>query len=117
VTRTSMRRLALLLTASLAMLLGMLALTSTASAEIPFCGGQTINNHQTCFGTARTFEYVVGTGTSTGVCVGYNEQPFGGCSSGGGVLTAYDIGSYGFRNPKIIGISPNNTTVQLGGTF
>jgi len=117
-TLTSMHRLALLLAASLATLFVALALTSArASATTPFCGGQTINNNHTCFGAPRTFRYVVGHGTSTGVCVGYNEFPYGGCSSGAGQQAAMDIFSYGFRTPRIIGNSPNNTTVEKAYTF
>jgi hypothetical protein len=116
-TRTSMPRLALLLAASLATLFVALALTSARASASPFCGGQTINNHQTCFGAPRTFRYVVGTGTSTGVCVGYNEFPYGGCSSGAGQQAAMDIFSYGFRTPRIIGNSPNNTTVWSADAF
>jgi len=116
-TRTSTHRLALLLAASLATLFVALALTSARASATPFCNGQTINNNHTCFGAPRTFRFVVGQGTSTGVCVGYNEFPYGGCSSSAGQQAAMDTFSYAFRTPRIIGNSPNNTTVEGAQTF
>lgn len=117
-TRTSMQRLALLLTASLATLFVGLALTSArASAGTPFCGGQTISNIQTCFGAPRNFEWILGRGTKTGVCVGYNEVAAVACSSTAGQLAAAPLGSYAVRTPRIVGISPNHTTVENAETF
>jgi uncharacterized membrane protein len=68
-TRSSTPRFALL-TASLATLLATLALASGSASASPFCGGQIVNNHQTCFGANRSFEWLTGSGDSTGVCVG-----------------------------------------------
>lgn len=117
-TRTSTQRLALLLTASLAMLFVALALTSArASAGTPFCGGQTISQIQTCFGAPRNFEWILGRGTKTGVCVGYNEVAAVACSSTAGQLAYNTLGSYAVRTPRIVGISPNHTTVENAETF
>jgi hypothetical protein len=111
-TRTHRQRFALL-AASLATLLVALALASTSASASPFCGGQTINDHQTCFGAARTFQFLRGRGETTGVCVGYNEIARGGCSAGAAAWAEWNIGSAAFRTPRIIGNSPNNTTVQF----
>lgn len=116
-SHTSMQRLALLLTASLAVLFVALALTSERASATPFCGGQTISNVQTCFGAPRTFRYVVGRADSTGVCVGYNEVPYGGCSSSAHALAAMDIGSYAWRTPRIIGNAPSKTTVEYADAY
>jgi hypothetical protein len=118
-TRTSTHRLALLLAASLAMLFVALALTSAraSAAKTPFCLGQTINQNQTCFGASRNFEWILGRGTKTGVCVGYNAVAAVACSSTAGELAAASLGSYAVRTPRIVGISPNNTTVENAETF
>lgn len=117
-TLTSMQRLALLLTASLATLFVALALTSArASAGTPFCVGQTIHQSHTCFGAPRNFEWILGRGTKTGVCVGYNEVAAVACSSTAGQLAAAPLGSYAVRTPRIVGISPNHTTVENAETF
>lgn len=110
-TRTYRRRFALL-TASLATMLAALALASTSASASEFCGGQTISSIQTCFGASRTFQIVRGRGTTTGVCVGYNEIGRGGCSAGSGSVAEWNIGSAAFRTPRIMGNSSNNTTVQ-----
>ena len=111
-TCTHRQRFALL-AASLATLLVALALASTSASASEFCGGQTVSNIQTCFGASRTFQFLRGRGTSTGVCVGYNEIGRGGCSAGAGALAEWNIGSAAFRTPRIMGNSPNNTTVQF----
>jgi len=118
-THTSMQRLALLLTASLVTLFVALALTSAraSAAKIPFCGGQLISNVQTCFGAPRNFEWILGRGTKTGVCVGYNEVAAVACSSNGGELAYNTLWSYAVRTPRIVGISPNHSTVENAETF
>ncbi len=116
-THAYRQRLALLLIASLATLSVALTLASTsASASLSFCGGQTINNHQTCFGGARSFEWIRGHGDSTGVCVGYNETAYLACSPGAGWYAEYRWYYYIYAVPRIIGNSPNNT-VGYGETL
>lgn len=110
-TRTYRQRFALL-AATLATLLAALALASTSASASEFCGGQTISSIQTCFGASRTFQIVRGRGTTTGVCVGYNEIGRGGCSAGAAAVAEWNIGSAAFRTPRIMGNSSNNTTVQ-----
>jgi hypothetical protein len=111
-TRTYHQRFALLLAAGLTTLLAALALAATSASASEFCGGQTISSIQTCFGASRTFQIVRGRGTTTGVCVGYNEIGRGGCSAGAAFVAEWNIGSAAFRTPRIMGNSSNNTTVQ-----
>jgi len=114
-TRSTTQRFALL-TASLATLLVTLALTSASASASNFCNGQIVNSSQTCYGAARTFQYLWGSGDSTGVCVGYNEIAYGACTSAAGVIVQWNTGSYAFRTPRIIGWSPSNT-VAHGDAF
>ena len=114
-TRTYRQRLALLIITSLATLLVALALAVTSASASSFCGGQTINNHQTCFGAPRSFEWIRGHGDSTGVCVGYNETYLA-CSPGAGWYAEYRFYYYIYATPRISGNSPNNT-VGYGETL
>jgi uncharacterized membrane protein len=114
-TRNSAQRFALL-AASLATLLVTLALASASASASSFCGGQIVNSSQTCYGAARTFQLLQGYGTSTGVCVGYNEIAYGACTSAPNVIAQWDTGSSAFRTPRIIGWSPSNT-VAYGAAF
>jgi uncharacterized membrane protein len=114
-TRTFTQRLALL-TASLATLLVALALASPSASASNFCGGQIVNSSQTCYGAARTFQIVQGSGDSTGVCVGYNEIARGACTSAATVIVQWNLGGYAFRVPRIIGWSAANT-VAHGDAF
>jgi|SRR5829696_7673246 len=115
-TRTHRRRCALV-AASLATLLAALAFASASASASEFCGGQTVSSIQTCFGASRTFQIVSGKGTTTGVCVGYNEIGRGACSAGAGAVAEWNIGSAAFRTPRIMGNSSNNTTVQWAEVF
>jgi len=118
-TRAYRQRLALLLTAGLATVLVALALTATSASAVNFCGGQTINNHQTCFGAPRTFYWIRAVGNSTGVCVGYNETTYLACSvvPAAGYWAEYRFGSEIYATPRVIGMSPNNTVVGSGETY
>jgi hypothetical protein len=115
-TRTFKQRLTLLLTTGLATVLVALAFTSASASAIDFCGGQTVNNQQSCFGAARSFYWIRGAGRSTGVCVGYNEI-FLQCSGGARSFAEYRFGSYIYANPRISGNSPSNTVVENGETY
>ena len=118
-TRTYMQRLALLLTAGLATVLVALALTSTPASATNFCGGQTVNSSHTCFGTPRWFEWIRAVGNQTGVCVGYNETMYLACSprNEAGVYAEYRFGYPVYAQPRVIGMSPNNTVVGNGDTW
>ncbi len=118
-TRTHTQRLGLLLTTGLATLLVALALTSTSASAVDFCGGQTVNSNHTCFGTARSFEWIRAVGNSTGVCVGYNETMYAACSvvPSAGYWAEYRFGYYVYATPRVIGMSPNNTVVGYGQTY
>ena len=118
-TRTFRQRLTLLLTAGLATVLVALALTSASASAVDFCGGRTINNHQTCFGTPRVFYWIRAVGNSTGVCVGYNEITYLACSvrPEAGYWAEYRFGSEIYAYPRVIGMSPNNTVVGSGETY
>jgi hypothetical protein len=117
--RISGQRLALLLTASFATLLVALAFTSTSASALNFCGGQIVNNHQTCFGTERTFYWIRAVGNQTGVCVGYNATEFLACSlvRERGYWAEYRFSSNVYGVPRVVGMSPNNTVVGSGETY
>jgi hypothetical protein len=118
-TRASIQRLVLLLTAGCATVLVALALTSPSASATNFCGGQTVNSSHTCFGTPRWFEWIRAVGNSTGVCVGYNETAYLACSvrPEAGYYAEYRFGYYVYANPRVVGMSPNNTIVGNGDTF
>lgn len=118
-TRAPMQRLVLLLTAGLATVLVALALTSTPASATNFCGGQTVNINQTCFGTPRSFYWIRAVGNQTGVCVGYNETAYLACSvvQERGYYAEYRFGSYVYATPRVVGMSPNNTVIGNGDTF
>lgn len=109
----------LLLTAGLATVLVALALASPSASAVNFCGGQTINNHQTCFGTPRVFYWIRAVGNLTGVCVGYNETAYLACSvvQERGYYAEYRFGSEIYATPRVVGMSPNNTVVEHGETY
>jgi hypothetical protein len=117
--RTSMQRLVLLLTAGLATVLVALALASTsASAEgTGFCGGQRVSNIQSCIGSPRiVYGLIVARGDSTGVCVGYNEIIYGGCSPNGLALELAAMNISGYIQPRVIGMS-RSLTVAWGTSY
>ena len=115
--RISMQRLALLLTASFATLLVALALTSPSASAAGFCGGQRVNNVQSCFGAPRmVYEYMSGYGDSSGVCIGYNEVIYAACSPN---ARAYEHAYHwitGYLYPRIIG-QASYFTVAHGNTY
>lgn len=113
------QRLTLLLTAGLATVLVALALAAPSASAIGFCGGATINNHQTCFGEPRVFYWIRAVGNLTGVCVGYNETVYLACSvrPEAGYWAEYRFGSEIYATPRVIGMSPNNTRVASGETY
>ncbi len=112
-TRIFTPRRALLITA-LATVLVAAAVTSARASAIPFCGGQRVNNVQSCFGTPRTVtNRIQGVGETTGVCVGYNEVVYAACSPhawAGEWAVAFISG---YVQPRIIGQS--RTLTFVGG--
>jgi hypothetical protein len=59
-----------LLLGFLAALIVMMALASSSASATSFCGGQTVNNKNKCWGAARPMQVAYAKGESTGVCVG-----------------------------------------------
>ena len=107
-SRTSIQRLALLLTASFATLLVALALTSASASASRFCGGLTVNNHAACYGAARmVLENILAYGESTGVCVGYNEVIYAACSPNGRAYEQATAWLTGYVSPLVIGQAGN----------
>jgi len=47
-----------------------MALASSSASASEFCGGQTVNNANKCWGAARSLSGANAYGNSTGVCVG-----------------------------------------------
>jgi hypothetical protein len=102
------QRVALLLTAGLATLLVALAFTSTSASASPFCGGQTVNSSQTCFGASRmVYENILAYGESTGVCVGYNEVIYAACSPHARAYEQATAWLTGYVTPRVIGQAGN----------
>ena len=114
-SRVLPRRLALLFSASLALVLMSLALSASSASATGFCGGARVNNINKCFGAARVFRIVQGHGNETSVCVGYNEF-VGPCSGGPGRNVSWDLGSSVNRSPSIIG-NASAFTIAFGETF
>ncbi len=54
----------------LAALIAAMALTSSSASASPFCGGQSVNNANSCYGASRSLSGANAYGQSTGVCVG-----------------------------------------------
>lgn len=67
--QTTMKRGSLLL-ASLAVLIATMALASSSASASQFCGGQSVNNANKCWGAGRYMLGATAKGESTGVCVG-----------------------------------------------
>ncbi len=59
-----------LLLSLLAALIVTMAIASSSASASPFCGGQSVNNANKCWGASRTLSGANAYGTSTGVCVG-----------------------------------------------
>ena len=59
-----------LLISLFAALIVMTALASSSASASAFCGGQSVNNANKCWGAARSLSGANAYGTSTGVCVG-----------------------------------------------
>ena len=60
----------LMLLSILAALFVSMAITSSSASASPFCGGQSVNNAQSCYGAPRALSGANAYGQSTGVCVG-----------------------------------------------
>lgn len=74
----TMKRSGLILSAlltALAALIVTMALASSASAGIGFCGGNTVNNGNKCWGSVRAMSSANAHGNLTGVCVGADSTP------------------------------------------
>jgi hypothetical protein len=114
-SRVLPRRLVVLLTASLALVLMALVFSAPSASATGFCGGARVNNINKCFGAARVFTIVQGHGNETSVCVGYNEF-VGPCSGGPNQNVEWNLGSAANRSPSIIGHA-SAFTIAFGETF
>lgn len=65
----TMKRGSLLL-ASLAVLIATMALASSSASASQYCGGQSVNSWNKCWGAARWLQGATTTGYSTGTCAG-----------------------------------------------
>lgn len=98
-----------LLLASLAVLVATMALAAASASASAFCGGQKVNNVNTCWGTNRLMSLAVAVGESTGVCVGIDGFQ-GQCSPTG--QTAHAGLPYGWHSPWVRGTASAFTVVS-----
>jgi hypothetical protein len=101
-----------LLLSLLAALIVTMALASSASAS-PFCGGQSVNNANKCWGNTRALSGANAYGQSTGVCVGADLTQ--GTCAPTGQLAVVNM-PYGQHSPWVIGTA-SAFTVTYGNTW
>jgi hypothetical protein len=100
--------------AILAAAVATMALASSASAAVPYCGGATINNANKCWGAARVMSSGEAWGTATGVCVGA-DQYSGTCApTGAWAWVSVPLGQHA---PWVIGTASAHSKVGEGRTF
>ena len=97
-----------LLLGILAALIATMALVSSSAEATPYCGGQTVNNANKCWGAGRSMEYGFANGESTGVCVGADLTQ-GSCAPTG--QTAAVVVPRGLHYPWVIGTASVFTVV------
>ncbi len=95
----------------LAALVLSMALGSSSASASPFCGGQTVNSSNKCWGSARALSGATGYGESAGVCVGADLTQ--GTCAPAHQIASVSIG-YGEHAPWITGTGAN--TVVYGST-
>jgi hypothetical protein len=89
-----------LLLGMFAALLVTMALASSSASASPFCGGQSVNNQNKCWGAARALSGANAYGNATGVCVGADLTQ-GTCAPTNQLAT---VGMpYGQHSPWVIG--------------
>ncbi len=106
-----LRRSSVLLSLLAAVMVTM-AIASSASAS-PFCGGQSVNNANKCWGAARALSGANAYGTSTGVCVGADLTQ--GTCAPTNQLAVVNM-PYGQHSPWVIGTA-SNFTQTWGNTW
>jgi len=111
--RGAVYALAIAALAALAFAFASALAASSASAD-PFCGGQTVNTSNWCYGAQRALSGDNAYGTSTSVCVGW-DGIFLACSSGPGQI-ATATGASGVHAPVVRGNAASFTTAY-GNTF
>ena len=117
VSATSSRNRLLLSVLSLAIAIGALAWSQSASASNPsgYCGGQTLGGRGSCEGAARTFVALEGWGANGSVCVftylsGSGVLHNGTCSGGAGAHTYWPLSATG--KPGILNNTWNSNLVN-----
>lgn len=98
------------LAVALASLCAILAFTSSASASSPYCGGQTLNGFESCFGAARDLHEVSGYGENHSVCVSIGAEP-GPCSGGAHQVVSFNKGVVVHQEPGITNNASGLNTV------
>jgi hypothetical protein len=95
----------------LAALIVAMSVSSSPASASPFCGGQTVNSTNKCWGSARALSGATGYGESAGVCVGADLTQ--GTCAPAHQIASVSIG-YGEHSPWITGTGGN--TVVYGST-
>lgn len=106
------KRGSLLLSLFAGLVVTMALAASTASAS-PYCGGQSVNNANKCFGAARAMSGANAYGQSTGVCAGADTTQ-GTCAPTGQLATV-NVPA-GVHYPWVIGTA-SAFTVAYGNTW
>ena len=93
-----------------------LAMPRTAhAAESGYCGGAVLGPHQTCYGSARTFNAEHGTGNQGSVCVGSGYGVA--CSSGAGQGVYKAVGQWIYAEPWIESNRLSGSNTVYGTAF
>jgi uncharacterized membrane protein len=108
----TMKRGSLLL-ASLAVLIATMALASSSASASLYCGGQSVNNSNKCWGAARWLQGDTTRGNSTGTCAGADLTQ-GTCAPVNQVAIVYM--NPGQHSPWVIGTASAFTTT-VSNTF
>jgi hypothetical protein len=103
-----------LLLSLLAALVVTMALASSSASASPYCGGQSVNNANKCWGNSRSMSGANAYGTSTGVCVGA-DLTSGTCAPTG-QLAVVNV-PLGPHAPWVIGTASAFTVVGAGNTW
>jgi hypothetical protein len=102
-----------LLLSLLAALIATMALASSSASASAFCGGQSVNNQNKCWGAARSLSGANAYGESTGVCVGADLTQ--GTCAPTHQLAVVNMPT-GQHSPWVIGTA-STFTITFGNTF
>lgn len=109
----TLKRSSLLFSLFAALIVTMALASSSASAS-PFCGGQSVNNTNKCWGAIRSMSGANAYGQSTGVCVGADLTQ--GTCAPTGQLAVVNVPT-GSHAPWVIGTASAFTVVGAGNTW